>query len=210
MLVRAKTGQSSEDRLQDPDAQAGLQDLAQRDRRRRGRRAGRRPREHRRGRADEHPRAARRHRHRDPQRVDRLVRSADRPGVRHQRRRRPRCLRSAARERLRPARRARLDLLRGRHPQGRAAGGAGSTTRSTGAPSTTAATAAREQVEITSREPATLAGFMADARAKHGKEGPADRGTGHRGRPGRLGHQAARRCRPQPRARASAGPMSTR
>jgi len=35
-----------------------------------------------------------------------------------------------------------------------------------------AAKAARDQVEITSREPATLVRFMAEARAKHGKEGP--------------------------------------
>ena len=49
-----------------------------------------------RGLARRGPAAARRPRRCDPQRVDRVVRPADRRGVRHQRRRRPRALRGAA------------------------------------------------------------------------------------------------------------------
>ena len=62
-----------------------------------------------------------------------------------------------------------------------------------------AARSARDRVELLSREPERLRGFMDAAREVHGKEGPQAARPRERGRPHRVGDRAARRCRTRPR-----------
>ena len=127
-----------------------------------------------------------RHRRRHPRRVDRLVRPADRRGLRHQRRRRVRRLRRTARERQRPARRARLDRLRRRNPQGHRRPRHPSPTTSTGAPSTRRQSrhACASRTSRASRRPCA-ASSTRPAPTRQGR--PAGRRRGRRGRPRRLG-----------------------
>ena len=116
--------------------------------------------------------AARRPRRRDPQRVDRVVRPADRRGVRDERRRRVAASTAALRASGADPHVVHVStcyvggVRKGVLPEASLDHDADWRVESE------AAAAARQRVELRSRESAVLRGLMRRARAEHGKEGP--------------------------------------